>query len=95
MHRSTAAPKEASKESVVDKIFVESDFFSDTPEKNRQGLDPCRSEGRNVKSVGSGPGTCSQDRGSSSNAEKHAFERSSVADSGKSSGTCCFWFPII
>jgi hypothetical protein len=91
MHRSTAVPKDSSKEPVVDRVFVETDFFSDTPEKNRKGAEHGRSEGRSVKSVGksvgSDSGTCLQDRASIGSAENHGFERSSTIDSGKSSGT--------
>jgi hypothetical protein len=91
MHRSTAAPKDSSRELVADKVFVETDFFSDTPEKPRKGADPCRSEcrGRDAKSVGSGPRTCLPDRGTNNNTEI----RSSGIDSGKSSGICFFSVP--
>jgi hypothetical protein len=91
MHRSTAAPRDSSKESIGDKVFVETDFFSDTPEKNFKGANLCRSEGRSVKLMGSGPKTCLQDSGSTGSVENHLFERSSLTDSGNSSGTCCFW----
>ncbi len=92
MHRSTAASKDASRESVVDKVFVEADFFTDTPDKTRRVAEPCHSEVRDVKVVRSGSRPCLPDRGPASNTEIHTFERNSGKDSGKSTGIFSFRF---